>query len=339
MLADPTGRDLTVKAGALQPDGKIVVLSRSVSENHAYGFYALVRLTANGRLDRSFGGGDGVVLGELGDEGLGASDVAITGARDDPKIVVAGAGGWDAPFQIELARYDADGDLDTSFGGGDGRVTTPTGQVSSYGDYDEVRLAVGRDGALTAATNLVAHESSGRPGVLLARYEPDGALDATFGGGAGTVFDPVLLAPLTARMTDVIALRDGGVGLAGYAYRTGRRGYTFLVARYLSDGGRDKGFGANGIRLVRFRRGGMAFSLAVQRDGKLVLAGGCGHFCLARVSARGELDRAFGVGDGKVVTSFAKGGSARSVLVDPRGGIVAAGGADGDFAVARYLSR
>jgi uncharacterized delta-60 repeat protein len=110
----------------------------------------------------------------------------------------------------------------------------------------------------------------------------------------------------------------------------------------------DPSFGTSGIVATDFAgTGASAAALAVQPDGKLVLAGAAGFnssptFALARYNTNGTLDASFGTG-GKVTTDV--GGrfeSARAVAVQGDGKIVVAGGTVNgffnDFAVVRYNS-
>jgi uncharacterized delta-60 repeat protein len=99
------GNDIA-KAIALQPDGKIVLGGK--------GMHALVRLTSSGALDPSFGTG-GKVLTDFGI----TSHIHAVAIQSDGKILAVGEtysstdGGT-----VALARYNADGSLDTSFGTG-----------------------------------------------------------------------------------------------------------------------------------------------------------------------------------------------------------------------------
>src|SRR5687768_8915063 len=95
----------------VQPDGKIVVVGTSNDD------FALVRLHPDGSLDTSFDG-DGKVFTTFGAIEAGRS-VAL---HADGKIVVGGT----ANGNFALARYNADGSLDTTFDG-DGRVTVDFG--------------------------------------------------------------------------------------------------------------------------------------------------------------------------------------------------------------------
>jgi len=86
----------------------------------------------------------------------------------------------------------------------------------------------------------------------------------------------------------------------------------------------------------------LAYSLALQQDGKIVLAGestinGDRDFALARYNTNGTLDPSFGTG-GRVTTTFGQNDVAFSVAVQPDGKIVTAGFALFKFALARYNS-
>src|SRR5207247_301788 len=120
---------------AVQPDGKIVVAggTRDASSNDAF---ALARYNADGSLDTSFNG-TGKVTTAIGSDDF-ADGVAL---QPDGKIVAAGYsydGG--SSYDFALARYNADGSLDTSFNG-TGTLTTPFGP----GNDDANALAVQPD--------------------------------------------------------------------------------------------------------------------------------------------------------------------------------------------------
>jgi uncharacterized delta-60 repeat protein len=162
------------------------------------------------------------------------------------------------------------------------------------------------------------------------------------------------------RSTDVVralvAEPDGTLIAAGRS-RRGAHGQRFALARYTPAGKLDRRFGTGGKVLTGFglrmaRPGFQSFaevaSLAIQRDGKIVVAGyaavppGFGYwaFALARYTPAGKLDRTFGR-KGTVLTSFRSraNSSAHAVAITPDGKIVAVGYCDCHpfrFALARY---
>ena len=145
---------------------------------------------------------------------------------------------------------------------------------------------------------------------------------------------------------------DGTLVVAGSSRVGGpSHGRRFALARYTAAGKLDRRFGTggkvltgSGLRFVRprFPGGAGVASLAIQRDGKIVVAGsayrppGLRHeaFALARYTVSGRLDRTFGR-KGRVLTSFGSraSSSAYAVAIAPNGKIVAVGPG---FALARY---
>src|SRR5205823_5199649 len=139
--------------------------------------FAVARYNADGSLDTTFGSG-GTVTTNFG-PGATYDDADGVAIQSDGKIVVAGTcnrGGSDNVFAV--ARYNADGSLDSTFGSG-GTVTTDFGLGGS--DDSAYAVALQPDGKIVAAG---ATYLGGVPGdFALARYNPDGTLDSTFGGG------------------------------------------------------------------------------------------------------------------------------------------------------------
>jgi uncharacterized delta-60 repeat protein len=189
---------------------------------------------------------------------------------------------------------------------------------------------------------------------IVARYNPDGSPDNTFGylGKVLTDFgygldDGAYAVALGPNGRIVVAGTTGPFNVSG-----GRKGYVFSVAVYRSNGYRDTTFGQNGLQLITFASPNheisVANSVAFQRDGKIVLAGyttqgSVTNFALARLHGDGTLDNSFD-GNGRLTTDFYGGrDEARGVMVQLDGKIVAAGtaqasGSNYNFALARYNS-
>ena len=308
------------------PDGKIVAAGTAGFEE-----FALARYLTDGTLDASFGDG-GTVRTDFTPKGDFAYGLAI---QADGKLVAAGdAACCDSRTRFALARYNTDGSLDTSFGG-DGKVTT-----EFSGPYPDDGLAV----AIQADGRIVMVGGAGFDGpnekFALARYETDGSLDTSFGGDGKVTTD-------FSRYPDVpfgIAIQDdGGIVVAGGA-RLGEHNPTWALAVYETDGSLDTSFGEDGKVTTDFTLGDDdGYSVALQADGKIVVAGQAGSrntkFALARYEADGSLDATFGDG-GKLTTDLTPGyDSVYQVIVQPDGKIVAGGTAGFTrFAVARYLA-
>ncbi|MGH8973075.1 MAG: hypothetical protein ACRD0C_07700 [Acidimicrobiia bacterium] len=185
-----------------------------------------------------------------------------------------------------------------------------------------------------------------------------GDLDAGFGEAGKAVVTPPPEAGEIAAAHAV--LPDGSVLVAGTA-APARSGYAFLVLRVRPDGHLDPGFGTGGrvwTDLVTVGwpvldgevAGGVvslgtsaAYAVAVQPDGRIILAGTTASgtstaFALVRYLPDGHLDDSFGAG-GLVVTDFdsTTDDVASALVLLPGGRIVAAGRAGDRFALARYL--
>jgi uncharacterized delta-60 repeat protein len=333
------GMDL-LGAVALQSDGKIVVAGTAQSVGRDF---ALARYNSNGTLDTSFSG-YGKVTTDFSGGTDGGEAVAL---QSDGKIVVAGFGyqaGTD--FDFALARYDSDGTLDTSFGS-DGKVTT-----DFSGRRDEARaMALQSDGKIVVAgwSNQVGSGDD----FALARYNSDGSLDDGTAADSTPADSFGSLGKVTTDFSAyndlayAVALQsDGKIVVAGYDGQPATD--DFGLARYNSDGTLDTSFSGDGKVTADFSgASGRAWAVAMQSDGKIVVAGHVQSpgwdFALARYNSDGTLDNSLG-GDGKVTTDFS--GStdlAQSVALQSDGKIVVAGygyqaGTGYDFALARYNS-
>jgi uncharacterized delta-60 repeat protein len=215
----------------------------------------------------------------------------------------------------------AGGGLDPGFGDGGLVITNLSGSDFSFA------IATQPDGKIVSA-------GTSNYGFALVRYNSDGTLDRTF-GVAGTIlkyFGPYNLAYGVAIQT------DGKIVAAGYQQNAVAAGPGFSVApvvsRYNADGSPDTGFGVQGIATVGQAPVESAKSLAIQQDGKIVVAGnrlaptgimrGPSQFALSRLNPDGSLDLSFGA-SGEVTTSFDQVDFLNSILIQPDGKIVAVG--------------
>ncbi len=207
-------------AMALQPDGKVVMVGGTFVD------FIMARFDANGQLDTAFGDGGFVTTDMIPDQQEESMAVAI---QPDGGIVVAGYVGFDATLAI--ARYLPDGSLDATFGSG-GKVT---GTVPGRG----YAVAIQPDGGILVAGEAVVDGSSTDfADFLLARYLPDGTLDAAFGED-GVVVTDIGGGTNTAR--NIVLAPDGTIVVSGEPYGDSPETARTDVARYTADGRLDAG--------------------------------------------------------------------------------------------------
>jgi uncharacterized delta-60 repeat protein len=215
-----------------------------------------------------------------------------------------------------ISSRAAPGDLDTAFGSG-GKVTTPVGAGRDLAQA----VALQPDGKIIVA-------GYAQSDFALVRYHPDGSLDTAFGTN-GKAITPVGVA--TDEAYAVAVQPDGKIVLAGRA-STG-----FGLVRYLPNGSLDTSFGTGGKVITQISGLSIAEAVAVQSDGKIVLAGWSGDFpsryAVLRYDSGGSLDSSFGVG-GRVLltvgTNNNQGGQAHAMVLQPDGKVIVAGGASVD---------
>src|SRR6266571_162320 len=331
-------------AVAVQPDGKILAAGYVFSSASNYDF-ALVRYLADGSLDPSFGAGGKVATDFAG---TGGSEQAFALAlQPDGKIVAAG---WTSSAGVSgfaLARYNADGSLDTGFGAA-GKVTT-----RFSGGFDRATAVLLQADGKIVATGTVSNPffTTGEDFALV-RYNADGSLDATFGIDGRVVTDFSAGGGIFANndgASSAALQSDGKIVVAGASTHE-LTFQDFAMARYNPDGSLDASFGNGGkAELSFFNNADVDFitGVALQPDGKIVVAGTTAtatrDFGLARYNADGRLDLTFGV-NGKVVTDVGNAhNNAFAVALQPDGRIVIAGqvqpnSSSSDFALARYLN-
>lgn len=349
---------------AVQKDGKAVVVGTSTSQGGTKNL-EVVRLNADGTPDTSFGKGnedgtpDGFVNLSLSDGDDVANAVAI---EPDGKIVVAGSTSSADGSNIAVARMNADGSLDKTFGVGttdgspDGVVTLNLGK----GDDAAQAVAVEPDGKIVVAGNSTSTGTDGSKNIVVARMNADGTTDTTFGQANDGTPDGVFNLSLSDGddVADALAVAgDGSVVVVGTS--AGADGKNLAVARLAADGSLDKAFGKDGkdgtpegvVGLSLGKGDDQGAAVAVEPDGKVVVAGsttsvggGSSNVFVARMLADGALDPTFGTAkdetpDGVVNLSFGDGDDTAAAVAVSGGKVLVAGtskqGDSTDMVVAR----
>ncbi|MEV7812623.1 delta-60 repeat domain-containing protein [Streptomyces flaveolus] len=316
-------RRLPVRGGAAAT-AALALLLASPGSAHA----------ASGDLDSSFGGNGKVVDLDVS-AGIEGHGLAV---QDDGKLVALGSfyGEGTGPDFV-VVRYNPDGTLDSGFGNG-GIVTTDFGQ----GEEAAHGLALQPDGKIVVVGTTQRPGSEGCCWFTVARYQPDGDLDTGFGDGGRTITD--FGSDGSADAYAVTVQPDGRI------VAVGQSGGDIVVARYDSAGDPDPTFSGDGQLTTHFSAGGIstAQDVALQSDGRIVVAGGVGlgnpgytpAFALVRYNPNGSLDTGFD-GDGKRVVGFSGEAQGYGLVLIPGGDMAVAGyvtpsgGTSSRFALAR----
>ncbi len=238
----------------LLPDGRIVVSGNAAINVGGLRDWnlAAARYNVDGTLDTSFDA-DGRAQVDVG----GRSDIGYASVlQPDGKLVIAGrvapSGGSDP--DVGLVRFNTDGSLDATFGSG-GIVRDVTGSWDEAAD-----LVLQADGKLVIAGHL--DEIGADSQALIARYNPDGTPDMSFGTNGRVTNSAMVFGRALALQA------DGSIVIAGEANGD------FVIARHNASGQLDPSFGTNGSMTIDFFGGyDTPAAIAVQSDGRIVVAG------------------------------------------------------------------
>jgi uncharacterized delta-60 repeat protein len=318
-------------AVAVQADCKIVTAGLDYTGNTTSNYYdAMVsRYNTNGTADTSFGT-NGTVITDISGQSDRIQAVLI---QSDGKIVIGGPSGDGPNFYWELARYNSNGTLDTTFGSG-GKVV-----FNQIGTYSEIwHLAQQSDGKILAMGDT---NSGGSFDFAVARLNTDGSLDSTFGTGG------IATAPLSGRGYGGVLQSNGDIVIAG-VINEGNYNSEVALARFTPTGALDSSFGSGGV--VETDLPGwydIASGVAVQPDGKLVVSAYTSpvgtypptySYAVLRYNTNGTLDTTFGT-NGYTISTIGQYGQTADIAVQPDGMILVAGWAETNIGYQEVLAR
>ncbi|MEK7689734.1 MAG: delta-60 repeat domain-containing protein, partial [Bdellovibrionota bacterium] len=298
------------RALAYQSDGKLLVGGYSVDTTPYYNA-VLARYTSTGTLDSTFsntiGGSDGFIKFCWRSASSCATNSLYTGVlaidvQSDGKIVVGGKGKVSdagTGYTAALARFNANGSFDTSFGT-EGRNLYSPGPINSDSEIQALRIqSTGSILASGSSTNGSAHKA------FALRVLSTGSLDATgqsaFGDTAGNSGCATVgcIAFSYAGSTGL----QGAIGLAedsnGKIYLTGNSGANMGIARLTSVGALDSGFGSSGsVTLDAGTNYDYGNALVIDSANRLVIRTEVGQTgdaatCIFRIGETGVLDSTF----------------------------------------------
>ena len=322
---------------ALQGDLKILVAGYS-SANFTSDF-ALARYNADGSLDASFSE-DGILTTDFG----GLEYCRSLTIQSDGQILVAGT----SDSRITLARYNSDGTLDTRFDGDgkvmmdilspfyasmgvvqvDGKILLAGGSNADFvllrfnmdgtpdtTFSDDGKLATDFNGGTDQGNSVIVQSDSkilvagsSSRAFALARYNTDGTPDTMFGTGGQVITDLTTGLNSWSSAESVTLQLDNKILVAGMTYNADIGRYDFTLVRYNSDGKLDISFDGDGIVTTGLSQYDKGYSVAVQSDGKIVVAGtaqwgSLWGIAVVRYQSDGTLDTSFD-GDGRVTTTI-----------------------------------
>ena len=225
--------------------------------------------------------------------------------------------------------------LDTSFGNG-GLVSTPVGGLGQ----GEAVVIQPTGAIVTAGWRTVS--TGGATDFALTRHDQAGNLDHTFGTDGIATTD---LGGAGDQAFDAAVLGDNGIVAVGRTDVRGVQKTDFGVVRYLPDGTPNQNFGSGGIVTTPFfGKGAQANAVAVQSDGKIVVAGGAiaangvdSDFAVARYNADGSLDDNFGAHGITTIDLGTENDDAKGLALQSDGKIVLGGNAGEDVGLVRLL--
>jgi uncharacterized delta-60 repeat protein len=338
---------------ALGPNGEIVIAGTVGNFGTQVNQVAVVRLTPEGALDDTLDG-DGILVTQLGESGNPDSTVSALHVLADGRILLAGgASNASGTFLPLLARRNANGSPDPSFGGG-GKKMIQLGEGASAGSsVSDMKLQP--DGKIVVAGAATDTGGMQANAAMVARFDADGQnLDSSFGTG-GKYVGRLGTTDYAFTVSGLTLQADGKPVLVGHAYDNSQNfpSSEAMVARLNVDGaGVDSGFGTNGTFKSTFEgtnADARLLDVVVQPDGKLVgVGGGEGDgftVLILRLTSAGALDPSFS-GDGRDLTQLGELSSGfAAAALDPAGKIVAAGetlndvngNLDAHSLIARYI--
>ena len=196
---------------AVQPDDKLLAVGATGNGNLVGDQLVIARYTASGALDTTFNHSGYAALLPPGLTYALGNAVAL---EPNGQIIVAGdSSGVDGRADMFLARFNANGSLDTTFGAGAGYVRFDIDGAATQTTEIARGVVIQPDGKIVAV-GLENTAGSGYSNLLVARFNADGSLDGTFGTGGFKLGVPPAGQSFTGNA--VALASDGGIIVAGY---------------------------------------------------------------------------------------------------------------------------
>ncbi|MBS0315209.1 MAG: hypothetical protein JSS05_13625 [Proteobacteria bacterium] len=313
-------------AGAVQPDGKLLIVGTCTPIAGGSSLPCHARLLANGQPDISYGGGTGggVVLGVVPNN-VNSSGVGVA-MQGDGKIVVGGQCVDTSSYGYCAWRYSSTGFPDTTYGNaGMARYVTGGGTVNA------------KTFALQPDNAAIVGGACGDSNACLVRFNASGMRDTAYVGGGGAPTLPRASGTSTGEYVNTIALQPDGSAVIGGLCVLGSNPSALraCAARVTPGGALDASFASGWVLPTHAALGNSSeiTGITVQRDGKIVTAVACGdhwHVCALRSNSDGSLDQGYGSGGVMTVTVGGYATQLAGAMLDADERLVLGGGCYGN---------
>lgn len=274
-----------------QPDGKLIICGTYGVNFPTQFLIAMLRLNANGSLDNSFNQ-NGVLLIDIWNHNQFLNAAAL---QPDGKIVFAGQIYKPFPGQLNLAlvgRVTTDGFLDTTFA--EYNLGWDTMRWSGFSS-SALDVAVSSDKVVLTGTSQTG---SFADTMVVMQFNSNGLVDNSFGTNGTVKHIPNNSASGNYHMA---IQSDGKILVGGYGWNGTSTTRDLLVTRFNANGTLDNSFGTNGNAFGDLGLNEEVNDLALQTDGRIVLAGTATDnqqnisYMVARFNANGTGDNTFGM--------------------------------------------
>ncbi|GJM33780.1 MAG: hypothetical protein DHS20C18_27810 [Saprospiraceae bacterium] len=279
------GSDLGYSLKMLE-DGSFLVSGSHGTDEPNNTEMILIKLTADGALDTSFGN-NGIVIQHIDDSEDYARTIAV---NDAGEIFLGGTSkipGWGF-YRSVIAKFDANGSIDSTFGT-DGIFMWDLDSIVS----DVLQLEVLEDGNLLTSGRT---KPAGTERISLYKVRSDGSgFDTSFGT------DGTILAPYQGRGYGLTIHENGNILVTGN--NSTAQGNNLVVLAYHPDGSVNTDFGLDGVVSVDNDINDVGLAITIQPDGKILaggesggtfFAGGPRKFFSVRMHATGVIDSTWG---------------------------------------------
>ncbi len=280
------------------------------------------------QLDTTFGENGFIVK----DFFKGDDEIFALAPQADGKIVVVGQYFNGAVKNLAVVRYLPTGELDKEFNN-DGIFTHSIGS----GDTVARSLAIQSDGKIVVAGST----TNGAHNIVVMRLTKDGFQDNTFADNGQ------LLMPITDGEVNAYAVKttsEGAIFVAGTVTKTADAGTYGIVVKLTGDGHYDLGFGDVGVSLVQYAYNVQIRAMALQADGKILVAGsfaksGTAVAGFLRLDQNGIVDVSFGEKGQALLSLLGSGSLANDFILDSTGRLVVAGNVNNGNNLETFVGR